>query len=170
VQVPLTVTSLDVTETVLQPSLTVGVENVGVPGQLIVEGSPAVIVGAVLSITEIVCEAVVVFPHASVAVHVLVTEYALGHVITFSTFPIKLISPELILLPDVVASLNVSDDVPQASLVVGVENDGEAGQLMIAFAPTPLITGAVLSITVMVCDAVAVLLQASVAVHFLVTE
>jgi ABC-type phosphate transport system permease subunit len=168
--VPLAVASFEVIETVPQPSLAVGVENVGVFGQSIVEGPPAVIVGAVLSITEIVCEAVAIFPHASVAVHVLVTEYALGHVITFSTFPIKLISPELILLPDVVASLNVSDDVPQASLAVGVENDGEAGQLMIAFAPTPLINGAVLSITEIVCEAVAVLPHASVAVHFLVTE
>jgi hypothetical protein len=34
----------------------------------------AVITGAVLSITEIVCEAVDVFPHASVAVHFRVTE------------------------------------------------------------------------------------------------
>ena len=134
-----------------QPSLADGDEKVGVDGQLTVPAAPTpVIVGGVLSITEMVCEAVAVFPQASVAVHFLVTEYALGHVITFSTFPIKLISPELILLPDVVASLNVSDDVPQASLAVGVENDGEAGQLMIAFAPTPLINGAVLSITVIV--------------------
>ena len=71
---PLAVASFEVIETVLQPSLAVGVENVGVFGQLIVEGSPAVIVGGVLSITVTVCDAVAVLLQASVAVHFLVTE------------------------------------------------------------------------------------------------
>ena len=58
-------------------SLAVAVANAGVAGHSMVEaaGSDA-ITGAVLSSTEIVCDDVDEFPHASVAVHVLVTEYS----------------------------------------------------------------------------------------------
>ena len=68
-----------------------------------------------------------------------------------------------------VASLNDSDAVPHASDAVGELNDGTAGQLIVEGPPTPLITGGVLSVTVIACDAVAVLPQASVAVNVLVT-
>ena len=62
------------------------------------------------------------------------------------------------------------DEVPHASDAVGTENTGEFGQETEPAAPTPLMTGAVLSVTVIVCDAVVVLPQASVAVHVLFTE
>ena len=99
-----------------------------------------------------VCEAVVVLPHASVAVHVLVTEYSVAQG------------------PGVVRSLNLRVVGPQPSDDVGPENTGVAGHWIVSFAPTPVITGIVLSSTVMVCEAVTVLPQASVAVHVLVTE
>jgi hypothetical protein len=50
-----------------------------------------------------------------------------------------------------------------------VANAGDAGQNIVDGAGNALIVGAVLSITVTCCDAVAVLPQASVAVHVLVT-
>ena len=58
-------------------SVAVAVANAGVAGHSIVEaaGSDA-ITGAVLSSTEIVCDDVDELPHASVAVHVRVTEYS----------------------------------------------------------------------------------------------
>ena len=60
--------------------------------------------------------------------------------------------------------------VLQASLAVGVVNDGVAGQLTVLAAGSEPITGGVLSTTDIVCDAVAVLLHASFAVQVLVTE
>ena len=60
--------------------------------------------------------------------------------------------------------------VLHASLAVGVVKDGVAGQVTVLAAGNALTTGGVLSITAMVCDAVAVLLQASFAVQVLVTE
>ena len=57
---------------------------------------------------------------------------------------------------------------PQASLAVAVPNDGVSGHSMVAAAGNALNTGGVLSSTVIVCDAVAVLPQASVAVNVLV--
>ena len=60
--------------------------------------------------------------------------------------------------------------VLQASLAVGVVNDGVAGQVTVLAAGSAPITGGVLSTTDIVCDAVAVLLQASFAVQVLVTE
>ena len=57
------------------------------------------------------------------------------------------------------------DEVPQASDAVGLEKLGLFGQLTEPAAPTPLMTGAVLSVNVIVCDAVVVLPQASLAVH-----
>ena len=44
-----------------------------------------------------------------------------------------------------------------------------AGQLIVDGAGSALMVGGVLSVTVIDCEAVAVLLQPSVAVHFLVT-
>ena len=61
--------------TVLQASLVVGVVNAGVEGQVtVLAAGSAPIVGGVLSMTDIVCDAVVVLLQASFAVQVLVTE------------------------------------------------------------------------------------------------
>ena len=58
-------------------SLAVAAANVGVAGHSMVLGAGSdEITGAVLSSTEIVCEAVEELPHASVAVQVRVTEYS----------------------------------------------------------------------------------------------
>jgi hypothetical protein len=64
----------------------------------------------------------------------------------------------------------VSVTVLQASLVVGVVNTGVAGQVTVLAAGRTPIVGGVLSITIIVCSAVVALLQASFAVHVLVTE
>ena len=58
----------------------------------------------------------------------------------------------------------------QASLAVGVVNDGVAGQLTVLAAGNAPIVGGVLSTTDIVWDAVVVLLQTSFAVQVLVTE
>ena len=74
-QVPAAVASANVSVTVLQASLVVGVVKDGVAGQLTVLGPGSTpIVGGVLSITDIVCDVVVVLLQASFAVQVLVTE------------------------------------------------------------------------------------------------
>jgi hypothetical protein len=65
----------------------------------------------------------------------------------------------------VVTSVDDSDVVPQTSLAVGVANAGDAGQNIVEGAGNAVIVGAVLSTTEICCDAVAVLPQASVAVH-----
>ena len=72
-------------------------------------------------------------------------------------------------VPGVVASVNVSDAVPHASDPVGVLNTGVAGQATLPLEPTPVITGGVLSVTVIACEAVTELLQPSATVHVLVT-
>ena len=64
----------------------------------------------------------------------------------------------------------MSVTVLHASLVVGVVNDGVAGQVTVVGPGSEPIVGGVLSTTDIVCDAVAVLLQASFAVQALVTE
>jgi hypothetical protein len=56
----------------------------------------------------------------------------------------------------------------QLSVAVGVPGAGTASHCAVVFAGTNVNTGAVLSTTVIVCDAVVVLLQLSVAVHVLV--
>ena len=60
--------------------------------------------------------------------------------------------------------------LPQASVAVAVAKLGVAGQEIVLGAGKSEITGAELSITLIVCDAVDVFPQASVAVHVLVTE
>mgnify|MGYP000997233351 CR=1 FL=1 len=60
--------------------------------------------------------------------------------------------------------------LPHASTAVAVANTGVAGQLITEGAGKAEITGAVISCTWIVCDAVELLLQPSVAVHILVTE
>ena len=64
----------------------------------------------------------------------------------------------------------MSVTVLQASLAVGVVKDGVAGQVTVLAEGSAPIVGGVLSTTLIVCDAVAVLLQASFAVQVLVTE
>jgi hypothetical protein len=100
----------------------------------------------------IVCNAVLVFPQSSVAVHVRVILYSEGHV------------------PGVFASLKVNDtNGSQRSVAVGVVNAGVAGHSMVVGPGSAPITGGVVSSTLMVCDAVLVLPQSSVAVHVRVT-
>jgi hypothetical protein len=104
------------------------------------------ITGAVTSFTVIVCEAVLVFPQASVAVHVLVITIGQAAETVTST------------------KVNVGLG-SQLSVTVGVDQTGVAGQAIVWLGPTPAITGATLSLTEIVCEAVEVLPQASVAVH-----
>ena len=60
-------------------------------------------------------------------------------------------------VPGVVASLEVNEAAPHPPLAVGELNVGVAGQKIVSSAPTPVITGWVLSSTVIVWEAVAVL-------------
>ena len=100
----------------------------------------------------IVCEAVELLLHPSVAVHVRVTLYAPAHA------------------PLVVTSLNVRLNVlPHRSLAVASVNTGVAGQLIVVGAGSEAMTGAVRSCTLIVCALVELLPQASVAVQVLVT-
>jgi hypothetical protein len=156
---PLVVTSAKVSVTVPpQASVAVAVANCGAAGQEMVDGAgKAAITGAVVSVTVMVCEAVDVFPQASVAVQVLVTEY------------------ELAQAPGVVTSTKVSVTVEQASVAVACTKVGETDLAMVSQdkvtgAGSGSITGGVVSITLMVCEAVEVFPQASVAVHVRVTE
>jgi hypothetical protein len=75
-----------------------------------------------------ICEATEEFPHASVAVHVLVTLYAPAHA------------------PLVVASTKVRlNALPHASVAVAVAKTGVAGQLIVDGAGSAAMTGAVIS-------------------------
>jgi hypothetical protein len=153
-QAPFVVTSAKVNVNALpQASTAVAVANSGAAGQAIVEGAgKAAITGALVSSTLMVCEAVDEFPQASVAVQVRVTEYEPAH------------------CPFVVTSLKVRlNALPQASTAVAVANCGTAGQAIVEGAGNAAITGAVISWTLIVCDAVEAFPQASVAVHVLVT-
>ena len=72
-------------------------------------------------------------PHGSIAVQVRFTEYACGQE------------------PGVVSSANVKVTVPpQASVAVGVVKEGVAGHSMVVGPGNWLMTGAVLSSTVMI--------------------
>src|SRR5438132_120538 len=73
--------------------------------------------------------------------------------------------------PGVVTSANVNTTLgSQRSVAVGVDHDGVASQLIVVAAGNDEITGGVTSCTFIVCVAVEVLPQASVAVHVLVIE
>ena len=135
-----------------QASTAVAVANTGVDGQSRVVGAgKAAITGAVISCTLMVCVAVEVLPQASVAVQVLVVLYDPAQA------------------PGVVTSLEVNvKALPQASVAVAMANTGVAGQSMVVAAGRAAITGAVISCMLMVCVAVEVLPQASVAVQVLV--
>ena len=89
-------------------------------------------------------------PQASVAIHVLVTECAHWLVVELS--------------------VKVIVTAEQLSVAVGAVKDGVAGQLIVNGPPCPLRTGAVLSITVIVCEAFTELLHPLDAVHVLFTE
>src|SRR5829696_3937698 len=136
----------------LQSSVAVGAVNDGVAVHSSVALAPAApITGAALSTTVIVCDTVAdVLPQASTAFHVLV---------------IVLVQP----LTAVTSPRLFTVTALHASVAVGAVNAGVAVQLIVALAPAALMTGAVLSVTVIVCDTVALVLpQASTAFHDLV--
>ena len=90
-------------------------------------------------------------PQASVAINVLTTVYSLAQA------------------PGVVHQCMVILNRTAGIAAVGVPNEGVSGHSMVAAAGTEVNTGAVLSVTVIACDAVAVLPQASVAINVLTT-
>ncbi len=109
-------------------------------------------VGGVLSVTLIVCDLLEELPQESVAVQVLVTLYFCGQ------------------FPGVVTSTKVKDGLlSHTSVAVGLLNTGVAGHEIVDAPLTPLITGAVMSCTSIVCEAVELFPQASVAVQVRVT-
>src|SRR5258706_10152460 len=134
-------------EAVAEPKL-------GEAGHSIVEaGFGQVIVGAVLSVTEIVLLQVEELPQSSVAVQVRVTENSCGQ------------------LPGVVASANVGSTLgSHKSEAVAAPNEGVAGHSMLAAGLGQVIVGAVLSVTEIVLLQVEELPQSSVAVQVRVTE
>lgn len=79
-----------------------------------------------------VCDAIEILPHSSVAVQVLVTLYSPAQ------------------SPKVVTSLNTRlKALPQASVADAVSNEGNAGQLIVEVAGRAAMTGASVSITLM---------------------
>ena len=152
-QAPFEVTSFEVSiKSLPHPSVAVAIANTGLDGQLIVVGAGSVpITGAEISWTLIVCDLVEIFPHPSIAVHVRVTLY------------------EPVQAPLVVTSFEVNvKALPQASVAVATANTGTAGQLIVAMDGNGAITGASVSITLMVWEPVDAFPHASVAVHVLV--
>ena len=89
-------------------------------------------------------------PQPSSAVHVLVIVYSLGQE------------------PFVVTSAEVNVGVPQLSVTVGVVQDGVPEHSILEGPGNPERTGGIVSSTLMVCDAVAVLPHPSSAVQVLV--
>jgi hypothetical protein len=127
------VTSANVNVGVPQLSVAVGVVHDGLPEHSIVEGpGRAEITGGVVSSTLIVCDALATLPHASVAVHVLVTEYSFGHD------------------PGVVTSAKVKVGVLQLSVAVGMVHAGVPVHSMVDGAGRAEITGGVVSSTLIV--------------------
>src|SRR5678816_2468419 len=105
-------------------------------------------VGGVISCTTIVPLQVAVFPQSSVAVHVRVVLYVLGHD------------------PGVLTSENVIETLgSQVSVAVGGVNTGNAGQLTGVVCITQVIVGGVISCTTIVLLQVAVFPQSSVAIQ-----
>ena len=114
--------------------------NDGVAVHSIVALAPAVpITGGVVSVTVIVCVLVaLVLPQASIALQVFVSLYDPAHV------------------PAVVTSLSCCTVAPlHASLAVGAVNVGVPVHSIVALAPAVPMVGGVLSVTVIVCDLVA---------------
>ena len=132
-QLPGMVTSANVRVGVVQLSVAVGVIQDGVPEHSMVVGAGnAEITGGVVSSTLMVWDAFATFPHASVAVHVLVMEYSFGQE------------------PGIVTSTNVSMGVPQLSVEVGVVHDGVPVHSIDDGAGSEEITGGVVSSTLIV--------------------
>src|SRR5258706_4697795 len=124
----------------------------GLAGHSTLDTVGHVIVGAVLSVTEIVLLQVEVLPQSSVAVQVRVTENSCGQ------------------LPGVVTLLAViSTLMSQASDAVAGPNDGVLGHSTVAAGLGHVIEGGVLSVTEMVLLQVEELPQSSVAVQVRVT-
>jgi hypothetical protein len=124
----------------------------------VVEAPPVVITGAVLSAVHVtVLDAVAVLPQASIAVHVLVCEREQLLLVTLPSLEVIVVLPQ--------ASVAVA--VPRAALI----SPAEGLHPSVVVVPPVVITGAVLSdVHVIVLDEVAVLPQASLAVHVLVCE
>jgi Ni,Fe-hydrogenase III small subunit len=142
------VTSADVNEGTPQLSVAVGVVHVGVPEHSIVVGpGNADNTGGMVSSTLMVWVAVDVLPHRSVAVHVRVMLYSFGQD------------------PLVVTSAELNIGAPQLSVAVGVVHDGVPEHSIVVGAGNPEMTGGVVSSTLMVCVAVAVLPHPSSAVQ-----
>jgi hypothetical protein len=114
-----------------------------------------VIAGATLSLTVIVCEHVAVLLHASVARYVRVTVYLLVH----ETFDVTSLTKLTVTPP-----LQLSDAVTEPGAGCGTW----PAHVTVEFAGHE-INGATLSLTVMICEHVAVLLHASVALYVRVT-
>ena len=132
-------------------SVAVGVVHEGVPEHSMVVGpGNAESMGGMVSSTLMVCDAVAVLPHRSVAVQVRVMLYSFGHE------------------PLVVTSAELNIGAPQLSVAVGVAHDGVPEHSIVVGAGNPEMTGGVVSSTLMVCDAVAVLPHPSSAVQVLV--
>jgi Ni,Fe-hydrogenase III small subunit len=147
-QEPFVVTSAKPRVGTLQLSVAVGVAKEGVPEHSIVVGpGKPEITGGVVSSTLIVCVAVVILPHPSLAVQVRVILNSLGHE------------------PVVVTSANDSAGTEQLSVAVGTAQEGIAEHSMVVGPGKPEITGGVVSSTLIVCVAVVVLPQPSLAVH-----
>ena len=148
---PFVVTSAKTSAGVAQLSVAVGVTQLGVPEHSTVDGpGKPLMTGGVVSSTVMTCSAVAVLPQSSVAVQVRVIVYPSGHA------------------PAIVASTKVKAGVAQLSVAVGVAQFGVAEHSIVEGPGKPLITGGVVSSTVITCDAVAVFPQPSSAVHVLV--
>ena len=127
---PFTVASVKVSVGVLQLSVAVGVAKFGVPEHSIVDGpGRPLITGGVVSSIVNTCVAVAVLPQSSVAVQVRVIVYSLGHD------------------PFVVTSAKTSEGVPQLSVAVGVTQLGVPEHSTVEGPGKPLMTGAVVSST-----------------------
>ena len=115
---------------------------------MVAAGPTPLITGSVVSCTVIAWLAVLLLPQSSVAVQVRVRTKFCGQ------------------LPGTVASLKVNVGVvSQLSAEVGVENTMGWSHSIVWAGPTPLITGATVSRTVMAWLAVLLLPQSSVAVQ-----
>jgi hypothetical protein len=122
-------------------------------GQSIIEAAGrGSISGAVTSRTIIVCDVVEELLQASVAIHVRVILYDPAQE------------------PGVVTSVKVKiNELPHSSVALAWANNGVAGQSIVVMPGSGSNNGAVISCTLMVCEAVEELPQASVAVHVRVT-
>lgn len=114
-------------------SVAVGVVHEGMPEHSMVVGpGSADNTGGMVSSTLIVCVAVAVLPHRSVAVHVLVMLYSFGQE------------------PLVVTSAKLNMGAPQLSVAVGVAKVGVPEHSMVVGPGNPEMTGGVVSSTLIV--------------------